>query len=56
MVAIASSPEQITAEWLTTALQESGYLSEGRVITAAYKIIGTGKMGDNARYTLGYDG
>ncbi len=56
MLTIASSPEEITAEWLTAALQESGDLPRGRVITAAHEIIGTGKMGDNARYTLGYDG
>ena len=56
MVAIASSPEQITPEWLTAALREFGYLPRGQVIAAQYEIIGTGKMGDNARYTLTYDG
>ncbi|MCZ6829297.1 MAG: phosphotransferase [Gammaproteobacteria bacterium] len=56
MVTIASSPEQITPEWLTLALQESGHLPVGEVIDAEYELIGTGKMGDNARYTLTYDG
>jgi hypothetical protein len=56
MVAIACTPDQITPEWLSTALQESGYLTDGRVTAARYQIIGTGKMGDNARYTLTYDG
>ncbi len=56
MVSIASSPDQITPEWLTLALRESGYLPEGNVIAAEHQIIGTGKMGDNARFTLAYDG
>lgn len=56
MVAIASSTDDITPAWLTAALRESGYLSQGSVTAAEFEIIGTGKMGDNARYTLSYDG
>lgn len=56
MVVMASSADQITPQWLTLALRESGDLPEGHVIAAEHKIIGTGKMGDNARFTLSYDG
>ncbi|MEH6570161.1 MAG: phosphotransferase [Halioglobus sp.] len=56
MVSIASTPEQLTANWLTSALRESGHLATGNVTSVEHKIIGTGKMGDNARLTLTYDG
>ncbi len=56
MVSIASSPEQLTADWLTSALRESDQLPTGNVTGVEHKIIGTGKMGDNARLTLTYDG
>lgn len=56
MVSIASTPEQITTNWLTSALRESGHLPKGNVSGVEHKIIGTGKMGDNARLTLTYDG
>lgn len=56
MVAIAASPDQITPQWLTQALRESGFLAAGEVTGAEYSVIGTGKMGDNFRYQLHYDG
>lgn len=56
MISIAVSPEEITADWLTTALRESGHLPSGNVTKVEYKIIGTGKMGDNARISITYDG
>jgi Ecdysteroid kinase-like family len=56
MVAIASSPELINPDWLTLALRQSGHLPHGTVTGAEHKIIGTGKMGDNARFNLTYDG
>ncbi|QFU75701.1 DUF1679 domain-containing protein [Halioglobus maricola] len=56
MVDIVNKPENITAEWFTQALRESSSLAQGRVKSVDYKIIGTGKMGDNARFELGYEG
>ncbi len=55
MVSIASTPAEITPEWLTLALRQSGHLPSGQVTDAPHEIIGTGKMGDNARFTLRYD-
>jgi hypothetical protein len=53
---IPTSPQQLTPEWLSQALTASGYLDGVRVSDASHEIIGTGKMGDNARYTLSYEG
>jgi hypothetical protein len=55
MADIPCTPEQLTPEWLTAALRDSGSLTEGQVVSVTHEIIGTGKMGDNARLTLSYD-
>lgn len=46
----------LDASALTQYLREAGVLRDGVVSTASAKIIGTGKMGDNARYQLAYEG
>lgn len=56
MLEIIIDPKKITPEWMTTALRQSGHLQDGEVNSVEYKIIGTGKMGDNARFTLCYSG
>lgn len=56
MAELVSTPQQITPEWLTTVLRESGLLKEGRVVEAPYTMIGTGKMANNARFQLRYEG
>jgi hypothetical protein len=56
MIELITQPDSISAEWLTQALRQSGYLDSGKVIAIDYSIIGTGKMGDNARFTLRYAG
>jgi hypothetical protein len=54
---LITDPALITPEWLTEALKTSGLLPvEGRIISAEWKNIGTGKMGDNVRFRLCYDG
>ncbi len=54
---LITDPELITPEWLTEALKISGLLpAKGRVTSAEWENIGTGKMGDNARFHLSYDG
>ncbi len=53
---IIARPQDMTAAWLTEVLTQSGHLSGAAVSSFEHKIIGTGKMGDNARYTLQYDG
>jgi ecdysteroid kinase len=56
MLDIVTRPDLVTPEWMTQILNQSGYLEGGSVTGLDYKIIGTGKMGDNARFTLRYDG
>lgn len=56
MVEIVNRPSDITPQWMTDALRNSGGLGFGSVSALEYKIIGTGKMGDNARFTLAYEG
>jgi len=56
VIELVTDPALITPEWLTQALEMAGVLSGGRVVSAEWEIIGTGKMGDNARFRLCYDG
>ena len=56
MVDIVERPDLVTPQWMTTVLRQSGQLDSGRVLSMEPKIIGTGKMGDNARFTLQFDG
>lgn len=56
MLPLVTEPAALTPEWITDALRASGVLPHGRVREARWKMIGTGKMGDNVRYELVYDG
>jgi aminoglycoside/choline kinase family phosphotransferase len=51
-----ASPDLVTADWLTSRLQAAGALSRGRVASVEWQAIGTGQVGDSARFTLTYDG
>lgn len=54
MLELITDPAKITPQWLTQALRCSGHLAAGEVSSASYSMIGTGKMGDNARFELTY--
>jgi hypothetical protein len=47
---------ELTAEHLTHYLRQNGTLDNGTVASVSSKIIGTGKMGDNARLKITYEG
>ncbi|MDX1733500.1 MAG: phosphotransferase [Halioglobus sp.] len=47
---------QLGAEHLNTYLRTHGCLANGRVTRVDHEVIGTGKMGDNARLTMTYEG
>ncbi|MCX2981707.1 DUF1679 domain-containing protein [Halieaceae bacterium IMCC14734] len=47
---------ELTPLALTQCLQKSGHLGQGRVASASGVLIGTGKMGDNARISMTYEG
>ncbi len=53
---LVSSADALDADWLTAALREAGALPAGRVAAARGVAVGTGKMGDNVRYELEYEG
>ena len=54
--AIVSLPEDLTPEWLNEilALNNSEFDSV-KISSVSFQMIGTGKMGDNARLTIEYD-
>lgn len=56
MTAFATSPEELGPVELTRYLRAAGVLGEGRVADASYELIGTGKLGDNARFFLSFAG
>ena len=55
-LAIADTPEALTTEWLTDALQAAGRLGDARIADASIRPLGTGQMCDSVRISLRYDG
>ena len=53
--AIAARPEDVTPEWLTSALRAAGEIGEARVTEITSKAVGNGLVGDSVRYALTYD-
>jgi aminoglycoside phosphotransferase (APT) family kinase protein len=49
-------PEAVSSEWLTARLREAGALAQGHVRTVEWSPIGTGQVGDSARFRLTYEG
>jgi len=49
-------PGAVTAGWLTERLREAGELDAGRVTSVSWQPIGTGQVGDSARFSLEYAG
>jgi len=49
-------PGAVTADWLTDSLNRAGAMEGGRVASVEWVAIGTGQVGDSARFTLGYEG
>lgn len=56
MLELVCEPGEISVDWMNQALQEAGCLDKSSVSALEYALIGTGKMGDNARLTLSYEG
>ena len=53
---LVDDPELVTAEWLTEVLAWGGAIEGARVVSHQAEEIGTGQVGCNVRYRLGYDG
>ena len=57
MAQLCQRPEDVTAEWLTDVLRDSGALSEaGTVDSFECEAVGTGQMADSVRFALNYKG
>ena len=54
MTDFPARPEALGPGDLTRYLRAAGVLAEGRVTDVSFEMIGTGKIGDNARYFLTY--
>ena len=50
-----ASADEVTPAWLTPHLKAAGVLGAGAVTGIAWEPIGTGQVGDSARFTLSYD-
>lgn len=56
MTDIPSRPDLVTPGWLTAKLRESDALPAGDVTGLSWEPIGTGQVGDSARFHLTYSG
>jgi hypothetical protein len=56
MLEIIAQPQDISPGWMTSALRQSGYIPDASVRSLDCALIGHGKMGDNARFKLEYEG
>jgi hypothetical protein len=48
-------PGAVTPPWLTECLRAAGELEQGQVASVSWQPIGTGQVGDSARFTLTYE-
>ncbi|RGP41380.1 Medium-chain acyl-CoA dehydrogenase [Altererythrobacter insulae] len=55
MAGFPSHPDQITPEWLTTCLRSAGLVDAADVTEIEWEPIGTGQVGDSARFRVTYD-
>ncbi|PKB25260.1 phosphotransferase family enzyme [Novosphingobium kunmingense] len=55
MADFPTQPEAVTAEWLEAGLRTSGAIGPARIRSVDWEAIGTGQVGDSARFTLAYD-
>ena len=56
MPTFPSKPEDVTPQWLTRQLRRCGQLTGGDVESVEWEPIGTGQVGDSARFHLKYQG
>jgi hypothetical protein len=56
VVKLVSRPEDVSVQWMNEALSAAGCLDAAVVESLDFELIGTGKMGDNARFCLSYGG
>ena len=55
MSGFPTEPGAIDVDWIDAALRRSGALTTGRIAEIVWEPIGTGQVGDSARFHLSYD-
>ena len=55
MAQFPTAPSEVDAAWLEAQLGRAGLLGEARIAAFSWQAIGTGQVGDTARFTLRYD-
>lgn len=55
MAIFPTRPSEVEAGWLELQLRASGALGDGRITGLSWEAIGTGQVGDTARFTITYD-
>ena len=55
MAGFPTHPGEVTPDWLTERLRAAGALDGARVTAVKWHAIGTGQVGDSARFHLSYD-
>ncbi|MDX1702822.1 MAG: phosphotransferase [Altererythrobacter ishigakiensis] len=55
MAEFPSHPADVTARWISNRLRDAGVLNGGEVSDIRWEPIGTGQVGDSARFHLTYD-
>lgn len=56
MADFPTRPEEVDTAWLEERLSEAGVLGDARIIDFGWQSIGTGQVGDTARFELQYRG
>ncbi|WFL76102.1 phosphotransferase [Altererythrobacter arenosus] len=54
MAEFPTRPDEITPAWVEEALRASGALTRGKIAALTWQAIGTGQVGDSARFTITY--
>lgn len=55
MAQFPTQPADVTPEWLTERLGAAGMIADASVLAVRWDAIGTGQVGDSARFHLSYD-
>jgi hypothetical protein len=56
MAQFPAHPAAVSPDWLTARLREAGVLPSGQVTAIEWAPIGTGQVGDSARFVVTYEG
>jgi len=55
MASFPTTAGEVTPGWIEARLKAAGVMGEGRIVAAPFVSIGTGQVGDTARFAIEYD-